>query len=210
MTPAARRQIENAPGILRRGERAGEMSDPIRRGKIGHRPQARPLAIPRMPDYIFPAMIRYALICAKAHEFETWFKDSTTADRQLARQSLDCPVCGDRRIRKAIMAPRLGPSEDRRAVESPAPLTRKEEAAGDSVMAMPPAEWRAQLREMRRRVEADCDYVGPNFAEEARKIHYGESDRRGIYGEASDDQHRDLIDEGIEIARIPWLPHDDA
>ncbi len=69
---------------------------------------------------------------------------------------------------------------------------------------------REQLVEVRRQVEENCDYVGDKFADEARKIHYGEADARGIFGEASEDQHRELSEEGIEVARIPWLPREDA
>src|SRR5205085_6223035 len=100
-----------------------------------------------------------------------------------------CPECGDITVEKAVMAPRLGRSRE----TSPT---------------MSPAQFRAALVELRRQVEANCDYVGPRFAEEARRIHYGEIDPHGIYGEASNEESRALADEGIEFGRIPWIQTD--
>lgn len=140
-------------------------------------------------------MILFELNCSQGHSFETWFKDGGSADRQLSRKMVECPDCGDRKIAKALMAPRLG--------------GKKAEGAAQNMAVMAKA-MRQQLSEVRRKVEENCDYVGDRFADEARKIHYGESETRGIYGEASDDQHRELKDEGIEVARIPWAPRDDA
>jgi hypothetical protein len=137
-------------------------------------------------------MILFQLNCAQSHSFDIWFKDGGTADRQLSRGLVECPQCGDRKVGKALMAPRIGGGEKPRNMV---------------VMAQ---QMREQLAEVRRSVEANCDYVGDRFAEEARKIHYGETDARGIFGEATDDQHRELNDEGIEVARIPWLPRGDA
>ena len=151
-------------------------------------------------------MIRYQLHCAKKHEFEAWFKDGQTCDRQLARRALECPVCGQRRISKAVMAPRLAGS-DKSGVERPDAGKPAPEPAPMAVMA---GGMREQLRELRQKIEANCDYVGDRFAEEARRIHHGEADTRGIYGEATDTQHEALRDEGIEVARIPWLPLSDA
>jgi hypothetical protein len=141
-------------------------------------------------------MILFELNCGQGHNFEIWFKDGNSADRQLARKLVECPTCGDRKVGKALMAPRIGGSP------------KKTEAAVN--MAVMAKAVREQLGEMRRKVEENCDYVGDRFADEARKIHYGETEARGIYGEASDDQHRELVEEGIETTRIPWLPRDDA
>ncbi len=141
-------------------------------------------------------MILYQLKCKKDHEFETWFKDGQTCDRQLARKTVECPVCGNKSVTKALMAPRIGNQEKARDDE------RK--------MAVAAAALREQLQEMRTKVEENCDYVGDAFANEARKIHYGESDPRGIYGEASDDDFQELTEEGIDVTRIPWLPRSDA
>ncbi len=141
-------------------------------------------------------MIRYQLHCAKSHEFEAWFKDGQTCERQLARRSMECPFCGNRKVAKAPMAPRVAGAD--KPSEAPAPMAVMEDGL------------RRQLRELRRKVETNCDYVGERFAEEARRIHHGEADTRGIYGEATDRQHDELRDEGIEVGRIPWVPPCDA
>jgi hypothetical protein len=136
-------------------------------------------------------MILFALRCAADHEFEGWFRDGAAFDRQSAGGKISCPQCGDTAVTKAPMAPRVARSRTVEATPSPAQL-------------------RKALQELRRHVETHCDYVGERFAEEARRIHYGERDPRGIYGEASADDAKDLADEGIEVSRIPWLPPTDA
>lgn len=141
-------------------------------------------------------MILYQLKCQKDHQFETWFKDGQTCDKQLSRKSVECPVCGTKSVSKALMAPRIGGQDKAKAEQKQ--------------MAIAAAEMKRQLQEIRTQVEDNCDYVGERFADEARKIHYGETDARGIYGEASDDDFQELNDEGIEVARIPWLPRSDA
>lgn len=154
-------------------------------------------------------MILYQLRCVKGHEFESWFRNSETYDRQEKRNLLSCPTCGSSKVEKAIMAPRIGKGagKKRGAEPSPAPDSAAP-AALPSTAVKPelPAHMQAVLAEVRRQVEANCDYVGPQFAEEARKIHYGESEKRGIYGETSESEAEALRDEGIEFGRIPWLP----
>jgi hypothetical protein len=145
-------------------------------------------------------MILYNLICAKGHEFEGWFKDSKAYDRLEKAHQLSCTVCGDADVRKAIMAPRIskGPGE-----RMPAP----------PLAPKPNPEQRKHLmllREMRKQIEANCDYVGGRFPEEARKIQSGESDARSIYGEATEEEAKALDDDGIECQRIPWVPLEDA
>ena len=151
-------------------------------------------------------MILYQLRCAKDHEFEAWFKDGQTCERQLARKSIECPACGNRKVSKALMAPRLGASEKKQAANLPA----KPAAEAQHPISVMATAMRQHLREIRAKVEENCDYVGEKFPEEARKIHYGETEARGIYGEATDEQHQELIEEGVEVARIPWLPRSDA
>jgi hypothetical protein len=156
-------------------------------------------------------MILFDLNCSRGHRFEAWFKDGGLAERQLARKSIACPECGDCKVEKAVMAPRIGKSGIGKSESGGAIANVKAtlpEAA--SRMAVLAPEIRSQLSELRRKIEANCDYVGQAFADEARKIHYGESQARGIYGEADDSQRRDLADEGIEVARVPWLPREDA
>jgi hypothetical protein len=151
-------------------------------------------------------MILYQLRCGKDHEFEAWFKDGQTCERQLARKTVECPTCGSRKVAKALMAPRIGGSEKK---QQSANLSAKV-PEGNHPMSIMASAMRQHLQEVRAKVEANCDYVGDKFAEEARKIHYGETEARGIYGEASDEEHRELVEEGVEVARIPWLPRSDA
>ncbi len=141
-------------------------------------------------------MITYHLRCDKEHQFEGWFADSATCDSQLEEHAVECPFCGSAEVSKAIMAPRIAKGASRKSV------------------AVAPAKEAVQLkqalRQLRNQVEQNCDYVGDQFAEEARKIHYGEADSRGIYGESTDKEATELADEGIEVSRIPWLPREDA
>jgi hypothetical protein len=139
-------------------------------------------------------MILFKLRCAAEHEFEAWFRDGATYERQATRGQISCPDCGSSEIEKAPMAPRLARSSG--AEEKKAPLS--------------PAQLRRMLQELRRHIETHCDYVGDRFAEEARRIHRGEATPRGIYGEASQEDSEALAEEGIEVARIPWIPPNDA
>ena len=135
-------------------------------------------------------MIRFSLRCTSDHEFEGWFRDGDTFEAQQKAAEIACPECGNSQVEKALMAPNIGRSRDT------TPISR--------------AQMRAALMELRRQVETNCDYVGERFAEEARKIHYGEVDPHGIYGEATADESKELADEGISVGRIPWIPTTDA
>lgn len=152
-------------------------------------------------------MIVYNLCCAADHVFEAWFRDSATYDEQAAAGGILCPVCGVASVAKAPMAPRIakgggtGEISADDAETAPAPATYTNDKA---------ANMRRALTELRRHVEDNSDYVGGNFAEEARKIHYNETQERSIHGEATEDQARELTDEGIQIGRIPWLPRTDS
>lgn len=161
-------------------------------------------------------MIKYRLRCTNDHSFESWFKDSATYERQEKRRLLECPVCGDAKVERAIMAPNVTRKGNARTKAPPAPAPAAPPATGEAPAspavpaAMPgpamPPEMRKLLVELRQQVETNCDYVGDKFAEEARKIHYGETDKRGIYGETSDEEAAALVDEGIEFGKLPWLP----
>ena len=145
-------------------------------------------------------MIRYQLRCDKAHGFESWFRDSAAYDALAAAGEVACPVCGSTRVEKQLMAP---------AIAKPSEITpaRGSDQGDDPAQAMAVAGERLrQLRELRRQIEANADYVGPAFAEEARKIHYGETDPRSIYGETSGEDMKALHEEGIDIAVVPWVP----
>ena len=147
-------------------------------------------------------MILFKLKCSAEHEFEGWFRDGATYERQVKRGLITCPTCGDAGIEKAPMAPRLARSA---VPEQASPPSSREQAPPPS-----PEQLHRMLQRLRRHVETTCDYVGERFADEARRIHNGEADARGIYGEASDDESRALADEGIEVARVPWVPASDA
>jgi hypothetical protein len=154
-------------------------------------------------------MIHYDLRCSQDHAFDGWFKDSAAFDQLVKRGLLECPHCGDGKIERALMRPAVAKRENLPvpvpAAKPPAPQSPA------SVAGLPvPAQMRAMLQRMRAEVEKHCDYVGPNFAEEARKMHRGESEKRGIYGETSPEQAEALSDEGIEFSRIPWVPPADA
>lgn len=133
-------------------------------------------------------MIVFDIGCSKGHRFEAWFKDSATYDRQAAAGEVVCPMCGDRHVAKAPMAPRLTRA-----------LSRGGEEAGDTTQAI-----RNTLNALRQAVEANFDYVGDRFADEARRIHYGDTRKRGIYGETTADEARDLHEEGVEFTAVPW------
>ncbi len=136
-------------------------------------------------------MIRYALRCGSEHEFEAWFRDSAGYDEQHAAGEVACPVCGDSDVTKALMTPGI-PRKGNRNVD--AVRSRTEKLTGDVMEA---------VERLRRHVEENCDYVGSEFAEEARKIHYGETDERGIYGEATPEDAEALDEEGIEVYSLP-------
>jgi hypothetical protein len=158
-------------------------------------------------------MIRYALICAKGHSFESWFHNSSAYDKQRRRSLVECPVCGDTKIEKAIMAPRLSGVKERNRAMAEA----VREAAGEPISPEPAnapvamispqeRELRAKLKELREHLTKNSDYVGQKFPEEARKMHYGEIEHRSIYGEASPQEAKKLHEEGIEFHPLPVLP----
>ena len=159
-------------------------------------------------------MILYRLRCSKGHEFESWFKDSKTYDRQEKKSLIGCAVCGDVKVTRALMAPRLGTKGNKRKtglpVEAPPPAPAPQQQQAEQKMAAldkhMPKELREALLKVRAEVEKNCEHVGDKFAEEARKIHYGESEKRGIYGETTDDEAEALAEEGIEFGRLPWIP----
>jgi hypothetical protein len=164
-------------------------------------------------------MIHYALQCTADHRFDGWFKDSASFAKQAARGLLECPTCGDTKVTQALMTPSV-PRKGREMVPVPVPQPPAPPAApaagppvpAQAAMGGPamPAQVRAMLMRLRQEVERTCDYVGGGFADEARRIHNGESDRRGIYGEATDEDAEALADDGIEVQRIPWLPRADG
>lgn len=141
-------------------------------------------------------MIRYDLTCDQEHTFEGWFSDSAAFDAQAERGELGCPVCDSTAITKALMAPRVGTKGNRKDGQQAA------------MAAQGQVQVRKFLQSVRSHVEQNSEHVGEKFPEEARKIHYGEKDQRNIYGDATVEEVKDLRDEGIEVAAVPWPDRD--
>ncbi|AWK86172.1 DUF1178 family protein [Azospirillum thermophilum] len=181
-------------------------------------------------------MILFELKCPSDHRFEAWFRNGAAYEEQAAAHQITCPICGDSTITKAPMAPRIakglgrkdkaeqppaaGPVPAAPAAPVPVPVPVPAGEGQNRLASLPVpsndaqrqavAEVMRQLGELRRVVEQNCDYVGERFAEEARRIHYGETDPRGIYGEATAEEVEELRDEGVTFQRIPWLPRTDS
>jgi hypothetical protein len=140
-------------------------------------------------------VISYSLACARGHQFEGWFQNSAAYDEQEANGDLCCPACGDASVRKAIMAPSV--------------KTSTTKAKGrDEITPADAKALRQYATGVRKFVEQNAEYVGPRFAEEARKIHYGESEQKHIYGESTLAEAKELIAEGIDVAPLPPDPDD--
>jgi hypothetical protein len=151
-------------------------------------------------------MIRYALACERGHTFESWFADSAAYDKQAKRGLVSCAVCGTTKVAKAIMAPQLaGTKTSRKTPPDNSPPPRKTPVA---MISPQEQEFRQKLKDVREHLIKNADYVGPKFPEHARKMHYGETKHRSIYGEASPDEARSLAEEGIEFHPLPVLPDD--
>ncbi len=173
-----------------------------------------------------PHMIRYALVCNKQHEFESWFTNSAAYDKQVRRGLVTCPMCGSAKVEKALMAPRLArsdtsPGHDSSQETAPAPLPHAGEGgegkiAPDTAKTPAPVavitpqeqELRSKLRELRDHLVKNAENVGPRFPEEARKMHYGEAEHRSIYGVATAKDAEALHEEGIAFSALPVLPDD--
>jgi hypothetical protein len=169
-------------------------------------------------------MIRYALNCAKGHAFESWFQSSAAFDKQDKRGLVTCPVCGSSKVEKAIMAPQLTRTRKPEGAQAEAPtLASPSPPAPVPAPSMPPVtpgkaavamtspaerELRRKLKELRDHVTKNAHYVGAQFPEEARKMHYGEIEHRSIYGEATAEEAKALNEEGIEFHPLPILPDD--
>lgn len=180
-------------------------------------------------------MIHYQLHCAGGHDFDGWFSDSAAFNAQAKAGFVECPTCGGTDVGKRLMAPAIpkkgaprrrneaataaeGNSEA--SAQPPTPTAAPPSAPGGGMVSGPiPAQLVALLQRMRGEVERNCEYVGPKFAEAARRLHQeqqegtrGESQPpvRGIYGEATDAEAEALREDGIEVARIPWVPRADG
>lgn len=139
-------------------------------------------------------MIRFSLYCSSNHEFEGWFRNNADFDNQLAGGHICCPLCNSTEVQKSLMAPAVSTGRQQEKIADTVQDTQKQIVA----------EIQAQVRKFRQ----NADYVGDRFAEEARKIHYGETETRGIYGEATTDEVSSLLDDGVEVMPMPDLPED--
>lgn len=162
-------------------------------------------------------MIRYRLACRDGHEFEAWFASSAAYDRQEAEGLLQCPHCASREVRKALMAPnvstRKGRSQTDASREQPEPSENASapalpELRPDAPEAAALRHVQSMLKAVREKVRAEAEYVGPRFAEEARRIHFDEAPDRGIYGEATREDVISLAEDGIDVTPLPPLPDD--
>ena len=153
-------------------------------------------------------MIRYNLRCERGHAFESWFQSSDAYESQERRKLVNCPACGSAKVERAIMAPQIVGKKGRNAAE-PAPAASTEVSAPSTPLMMTQErQLRAKLKELRDHIVKNADNVGESFPSEARKMHYGDIEHRPIYGEASPDEARSLIDEGVEVSPLPVLPED--
>jgi len=161
-------------------------------------------------------MIKYRLVCAADHEFEGWFRSSGAFDEQSGAGIVACPACGSTNVQKDVMAPAVTIHSRRPGDETPpAAKSRPPSQAQHSqhlrnaaATSNLPAQAREIMRQLRAEIEKNAEYVGPRFAEEARRIHYKEAPARGIYGEASGEEVTELHEEGVEVFPIPALPED--
>jgi hypothetical protein len=157
-------------------------------------------------------MIRYSLRCERGHAFESWFQSSAAYESQEKRKLVSCPSCGSIKVERGIMAPQIVSKKGREvavpepaASAAPAEMTMTESTP---LLMSQERELRAKLKELRDHIVKNADNVGERFPNEARKMHYGDIEHRPIYGEASPDEARALIDEGVEVSPLPVLPDD--
>ena len=159
-------------------------------------------------------MIHYHLRCEKGHAFESWFQNSSAYEAQEKRKLVSCPICGSSKVERAIMAPQVVSKKGREGA-APAPVAPAPAAATDvtapvstPLLMAQERELRAKLKELRDHIVKNADNVGERFPSEARKMHYGDIEHRPIYGEASPDEARALIEEGVDVTPLPVLPDD--
>lgn len=139
-------------------------------------------------------MIRFSLTCEHSHDFEGWFRSNEDFDTQRKRRLVECPVCASHKVEKALMAPAV--STGRKQEKVALAMNEHQRAA------------MAQIKALTAKIRENADYVGDKFAEEARKIHFGETDPRGIYGEATPEEAKGLAEDGVAFMPIPVLPDD--
>lgn len=145
-------------------------------------------------------MIKYQLICSEGHEFEAWFRCSNTFEIQSASHHIECPHCGSLEISKSVMAPQIARRREARGADETS-LRSMDDSALE-------AEITKVLHRFRAEVEARAEYVGKNFAEEARDMHFDEKQKRNIWGEATREEVRELIEDDVDFAVLPRRPEE--
>lgn len=148
-------------------------------------------------------MILYALKCATAHEFDSWFLSSDAFDTLRAGQHVSCPICGSVAVEKSLMAPSVRPARKQGGVPQ---VQADSEVKAPGPLSQPGSAAEVALADLRRQIEANSDYVGLNFAAEARRIHDGSAPPRSIYGEARPEEARQLIEDGVPVTTLPFVP----
>jgi len=147
-------------------------------------------------------MIRYALKCENGHGFESWFRSARDFEALRESGQVVCVSCGSTRVKKAVMAPQVHSSNDK---SQAAPATGSTPADAPRPLSQPASPAERALRALRSKLEASGEYVGRNFADEARRIHAGDAPRRPIWGEARRAEARALIEEGVPVTPLPWV-----
>ena len=159
-------------------------------------------------------MICYQLRCAQGHSFEGWFRSGEDFEKLATGRLVECPACGVHEVERALMAPAVVGSAKKRRPGVPDRQAEPQTAAEGEVIPPDrtpvvagelPAALRAMLGRMREEIERSCDNVGSDFADTALRMHRGEEEKRGIYGEATETEREILADEGVAVARIPWI-----
>lgn len=166
-------------------------------------------------------MIRYALACERGHEFESWFPSSAAYDEQVSRALVACPVCGSTSVEKQLMRPSVARTDKgraeagsgqlpavQRALQEVSPATAGEVSPPVALLSEREHQLRAMLREIRDHVTRNAEHVGDRFVDEARKMHYGETEHRSIYGEATLEEAKALVEEGVEVQPLPIIADD--
>lgn len=153
-------------------------------------------------------MIKFNLKCPEGHLFESWFKSGSAFDELSKAGMVTCPECGAATFEKALMAPDVRTTKAKTPADVPAPSTPPvpSQQADMHALAAPKSEAEAALKELRRQVQDNSEYVGNNFAKEARAIHLGDAPERSIYGEASREEAKELVDDGVPVAPLPFVP----
>ena len=153
-------------------------------------------------------MIVFDLKCELGHVFEAWFTTTKTFENQTTRGVVECPACGSSNVTKAVMAPNIAKKSNQKSAMVDSVIMTDEDGEQVGYTSLPSVlqdELEGVLKKVRKHVEENCEYVGTDFPEEVRKIHYGETPERGIYGEASREESLDLLEEGIDVIPVPGI-----